>query len=57
MQGSGHQFLAGAAFSADQHRGLGGRQFAQQFAQLPDRFAGAQQLVLQLINVDRALAT
>lgn len=32
VQGARHQFLAGTALTSDQHRRLGGRQFAQQFA-------------------------
>jgi hypothetical protein len=49
------QFFAGAAFTSNQHRRLGGRQLAQQFAQFTDRFAVTQQLVLGLINVNRTL--
>ncbi|MNR55559.1 hypothetical protein D3C85_1759570 [compost metagenome] len=36
VQGTRHQFLAGAAFTANQHWRFGGRQFAQQLAQLAD---------------------
>lgn len=57
VQGPGHQFLAGTAFAANQHRRLGGRQFAQEFAQVADRSAVAQQLMLGLSDMDVPLAT
>ena len=56
VQGACHQFLAGAALTTDQHGRFGGRQFAQQLAQLTDRPAFAEQLVGRLIDLDRPLA-
>ncbi len=57
VQRARDQFFAGTAFTADQYRGLGRRQFAQQFSQLADRLAVAEQLVFRLIDVNRALST
>jgi hypothetical protein len=57
MQGAGDQFLASAAFTANQHRRFGWSQFAQQFSQFTDRFAVAEQFVLGLVNMDRTLAS
>ena len=42
MQGAGHQFLTGTAFTTNQYRRFGGRQLAQQFAQFTNRFAVAE---------------
>lgn len=56
MQGAGHQFLAGATFTPDQHRRLGGCQLAQQLAQLADRAAFTQQLVGGFLDLAHAPA-
>ena len=37
VQGPGHQFLARTALAPNQYRRFRGSQFAQQFAQVPDR--------------------
>ncbi|EJT82747.1 hypothetical protein PPS11_43713 [Pseudomonas putida S11] len=50
MQGAGHQFLAGAAFTTDQHRRFSGRQLAQQLAQFADRAAITEQFVACFIH-------
>ncbi|MNE41196.1 hypothetical protein D3C80_1352550 [compost metagenome] len=57
MQGAGHQLLARAAFTTDQHRRLGGRQLAQQLAQLADRPAFAKQFVGRVVHLGGPFAT
>ncbi|MNH16003.1 hypothetical protein D3C79_756290 [compost metagenome] len=57
VQGTGHQFLAGAAFTADQHRRFSRRQLAQQLAQLADRAAVTEQLVAGFIHPRQPFAT
>ncbi|MCY1427719.1 hypothetical protein D9M71_435790 [compost metagenome] len=57
VQGSRHQFLACATLATNQHRRLGGRQFAEQFAQFANRSAVTQQLVRKFSCMNVALAT
>ena len=45
MQGPGHQFLAGAVLAGDQHRGVGGGDQGQFFAQAADGVALADDLL------------
>ena len=44
MEGFGHQFLAGAVFSGDKHRSVGGRHQIQCLPQLADGLALANNL-------------
>ena len=48
MDGARHQFLAGAAFAAHQHRGHGGRRLGDEIEYLPDARARAHHIVLDI---------
>lgn len=56
MQGLGHQLFAGTTVATDQHRGFGGRQLGEQFAQFADRPTVSQQFMLGFVHRRLTLA-
>ena len=55
VQGSRNQLFTCATFAPNQHRGLGGRQFTQQLAQVANSPAFTQQLMFRVIMMCKAL--